>query len=97
MPVSCELSDLSELVKCTACVPATDDVLIYSLCAWVNGGADPAYQGFLLESEGGYINLSDGGRIIIQVESPLDLTQYLTDENGNIVTDENGNPIILDI
>lgn len=97
--MNCTPSELMEAAKCIIGCPnqAQESMSIYSLCAWANGGADPEYQGFLLNSEGGYINLSDGGRIIIQVESPLDLTKYLTDENGNIITDENGNPIILDL
>lgn len=66
MAISCEPSDLSALAECTPCVPATDDVLIYLLCAWANGGADPETQGFLENSEGGYILLSDGGKIIVQ-------------------------------
>lgn len=66
MAISCEPSDLAVLAECTPCVTATDDALIYLLCAWANGGAAPEEQGFLENSQGGFILLSDGGKIIVQ-------------------------------
>ena len=69
MALNCEPGALMELAKCFQCLPDPDAAGIYLLCSWANGGADPSDQGFLLQSEGsggGFILLSDGGRIIIQ-------------------------------
>ena len=64
--MACTPAEVMELAKCSACVPDADAALIYAMCAWANGGADPEEQGFLLNSEGGFILLSDGDQIIVQ-------------------------------
>ena len=64
--MACTPAEVMELAKCSTCVPSSDDALIYAMCAWANGGADPVDQGFLENSEGGFILLSDGGNIIVQ-------------------------------
>ena len=65
--MDCTPEAVIPLAQCTRCLDGMqDEVMIYLLCAWANGGADPADQGFLLNSQGGYILLSDGGKIIVQ-------------------------------
>ena len=69
------IAELVSNARCFACIPNTgvgltigsfDAVALYEAVAAVRGGADPALQGRLLESEGGFILLDDGSKILSQ-------------------------------
>lgn len=60
----CDPATLIAAARCWRCIPAgaQKEAQIAALCAFA-GGTFPA--GFLLQSEGGYVVLDDGGRIVI--------------------------------
>ena len=64
--ISCDPNDLLEASKCFQCIPhARASMLRLALtCVWA-GGTLPEDVEYLLQSEGDYIVLDDGGKIII--------------------------------
>lgn len=66
--MNCEPSALMASAACFQCMGSVaDDVAIYLLCAWANGGAAPDQQGYLLKDDGSYILTDGGDRILIQI------------------------------
>lgn len=60
----CSASALMAAARCFKCIPrgSQKEAQLVALCVW-SGGIIPG--GFLLQSEGGYVVLDDGGRIVI--------------------------------